>query len=360
MAKEEHLAVLKQGVEVWNKWREENPDVKPDLIETDLREITLTGADFSWVKLIRAKLDGMNLSNMKLYWANLSQSNLSGAKLIGADLSGVNFNLANLNGTDLSGTNLNFASFRDCNLCEAKLRGADITHSDLRVENLNEADLGDSIAGYTLFGDIDLSSVKGLETINHIGPSILGIDTIYKSKGKIPKVFLQGCGVPWNRAIEDLLVDTKNEYYRCFISYSNVDYDFANKLRDDLYSKNISSWFWPENAEMGIDNWDSIDRAINQNDKVILICSEASLNSNPVDREMERALQKEDTLRKRTGKKQDVLFPIRIDDYVFDKWEHPRRPDVLRKNVGDFTDWKNNDKYSRSLKKLVKALKKVE
>ena len=31
MANEEHVALLKQGVEVWNKWREENPDIKPDL-----------------------------------------------------------------------------------------------------------------------------------------------------------------------------------------------------------------------------------------------------------------------------------------------------------------------------------------
>ena len=31
MANKEHLKILKQGVEAWNKWREENPDVKPDL-----------------------------------------------------------------------------------------------------------------------------------------------------------------------------------------------------------------------------------------------------------------------------------------------------------------------------------------
>jgi len=29
MANEEHLEILDQGVEVWNKWRKENPDVKP-------------------------------------------------------------------------------------------------------------------------------------------------------------------------------------------------------------------------------------------------------------------------------------------------------------------------------------------
>jgi len=31
MADEEHVALLEQGVEVWNKWREENPGIVPDL-----------------------------------------------------------------------------------------------------------------------------------------------------------------------------------------------------------------------------------------------------------------------------------------------------------------------------------------
>jgi hypothetical protein len=42
MANPEHLAILKQGVEVWNNWRKENPTIQPDFIGADLR-----GADFS-------------------------------------------------------------------------------------------------------------------------------------------------------------------------------------------------------------------------------------------------------------------------------------------------------------------------
>ena len=29
MANPEHLEILKQGVDVWNKWREENPECNP-------------------------------------------------------------------------------------------------------------------------------------------------------------------------------------------------------------------------------------------------------------------------------------------------------------------------------------------
>jgi hypothetical protein len=30
MANAEHLAILRQGVDVWSKWREANPDIQPD------------------------------------------------------------------------------------------------------------------------------------------------------------------------------------------------------------------------------------------------------------------------------------------------------------------------------------------
>ena len=45
MANPEHLAILKQGVEEWNKWRMEQSDVMPDLSEADLYAADLSGAN---------------------------------------------------------------------------------------------------------------------------------------------------------------------------------------------------------------------------------------------------------------------------------------------------------------------------
>jgi len=36
MANEEHLKILRQGVEAWNKWRKANPNIQPDLGRADL------------------------------------------------------------------------------------------------------------------------------------------------------------------------------------------------------------------------------------------------------------------------------------------------------------------------------------
>ena len=38
MADNDHVALLKQGMEAWNKWREENPGIKPDLGGANLTE----------------------------------------------------------------------------------------------------------------------------------------------------------------------------------------------------------------------------------------------------------------------------------------------------------------------------------
>ena len=66
-----------------------------------------------------------------------------------------------------------------------------------------------------------------------------------------------------------------------------------------------------------------IDTAIRHYDKLVVICSENSLQSPPVIREIERALQKEDREHK------NVLFPIRIDNYLFEAWDHPRKADYV-------------------------------
>jgi hypothetical protein len=44
-----HVDILKQGTDVWNKWRDKNTDIqRPDFIEAHLERANLTGAIFSW------------------------------------------------------------------------------------------------------------------------------------------------------------------------------------------------------------------------------------------------------------------------------------------------------------------------
>lgn len=108
-------------------------------------------------------------------------------------------------GADLQGANLYYVDLQMANLSETKLIGSNF--------------LGAKIGG-TILGDVDLSTVYELETVAHQGPSTISIDTLYRSRGQIPEVFLRRTGVP-----EDIithvraLVERPFEFYSCFISY---------------------------------------------------------------------------------------------------------------------------------------------
>jgi len=66
MANKEHLAILRQGVDVWNEWREKHPDVAPDLSRSDLSEVDLSG-----VNLYEAELQEANLRSADLRAARI-------------------------------------------------------------------------------------------------------------------------------------------------------------------------------------------------------------------------------------------------------------------------------------------------
>ena len=147
MANQEQLAILKQGVDVWNKWREENPDVEIDLRKADLREMKLLRANLREANLSRANLSRAMLHEVKLARANLNRVNfdhadLSEALLREANLNGANLAHADLNYAYLYKSNLRKANLREANLKEANFTGADLREADLRGATLIKADFG--------------------------------------------------------------------------------------------------------------------------------------------------------------------------------------------------------------------------
>jgi hypothetical protein len=244
-----------------------------------------------------------------------------------------------LRGADLAGANLGAASLLGANLCGADLSGS----------SLSNATIGD-----TVFGNNDLSAVKGLETVHHWGPSTIGIDTIYRSKGEVPESFLRGCGVPGQFiAYAKSLTANPIEFYSCFISYSSKDQDndFANELHTKLQAQNVRCWFAPEDLKIGDRFQERIEESIRLYDKLLVVLSENSVNSPWVEREVQAAFEKE----QRQGT--TVLFPVRLDDAVMDctrAWA----ADIRRtRHIGDFRKWKDHDSFQESLDRLLRDLK---
>ncbi len=108
-----YLAKFKEGVEAWNQWRKDNPDIKPRLSNIQnlhyiLIEdsIDLSGFDFS----------NSYLSNSRFTYARLANADLSGADLSGANLFAANLSNANLFRVNLREVNAIHTRFCGANL----------------------------------------------------------------------------------------------------------------------------------------------------------------------------------------------------------------------------------------------------
>ncbi len=364
MANQEHLDIFKQGVQVWNQWRLEHPHIRPDLSGVDqnssnryIRGVPIDGANLSEVNLADTWLKYKSLKNTDLRRANLSRAYLRLADLQGADLGDANlqettFDQAHLEGANLSKTQLWRASLYEAYLMRANLGEANLIHTDLTKADCSEADFTGAEMARTILGDVNLRGAKGLETVIHHGPLVVGIDTIYRSKGQIPEVFLRGAGVPESfLAYMRSLAGEYMDYHTCFISCSSNDQEFAEQLYADLQSKGVRCWFGSHDMKIGDEIRERTDESIRLHDKLLLVLSEHSLNNRWVKKEVETAFEKEER------EKKLVLFPIRLDDAVMhttQAWAADIRRTRL---IGDFTMWKREDTYQQSLQRLLRDLK---
>lgn len=316
MANEEHLKILKQGVEVWNQWRAENSGIDPDLTRADLSDTNLNGA---------------NLRRVSLGLANLTRTSLVNADLSSADLPWAIFKGTLLDCTNLSKTNIDNTSFDDC----------------------------------------DLSGATGLEAVTHDGPCTIGIDTLNKSKGKIPEIFLRGCGLSdWqienarlfkaelsNEQITDiqykvhsLRISQAIQIKPLFISYSHSDKAFVDHIEKHLNQKGVRFWRDIHHATAGRLE-QQIDRAIRLHPVVLLILSANSVESDWVRHEARLARKLEQET------KSDVLCPIALDDaWKSCDWPERLREQIEESNILDFLQWQDQAQFDRMFARLIEGL----
>jgi hypothetical protein len=333
MANVVHLEMLRKGKDAWNRWRRKRLVVEPDLSGADLYRADLSGADFGPADLVDLNLRGVKFC---------------GATLIGAKLCG-----ANLVGADLSGARLHGADFTGANLYGANLRGAGISGA-----NLDRAFIGN-----TLFTNMDLRDVEGMESVVHSCPSEISLSTIYLSEGKIPNLFLRGCGVPeaFIAQVPALVAAVQPiQLNSCFISYSSMDKEFARLLHSRMREVGLRVWFAPEDIKGGDKLYDQINRAIQVHDRLLLVLSENSMRSKWVEVEIRRARKVELTEERRK------LFPIRLVSYAaLREWtcvDSATGEDLAEEVRGyfipDFSKWNIHDDFEDAFWKLLSDLKK--
>jgi uncharacterized protein YjbI with pentapeptide repeats len=255
MANRDQLNALNTGAEAWNRWLNENSEVKLDFRSADLQNLDLRGKRFPGADFRRAKIKGSDLSDCDFASADLRNADLSSTKICNAYFHRADFSSADLSRALLSDSNLTSANFEEtiliganleradlgnsillkakctaANLRYAKIRNADLHKTDfekailcnavfngsrLTNTNLSEADISyadltssilqsanlfNTIFRATVFFDtslygLDLSKCLDLESANVDGPCPIGLDTLALSHGQLPNNFLRGSGL---------------------------------------------------------------------------------------------------------------------------------------------------------------------
>ncbi|MGH8560085.1 MAG: toll/interleukin-1 receptor domain-containing protein [Methylococcales bacterium] len=302
-----YISILKEGgVREWNIWRENHPDEIPDLVEADLK--------------------GMNLERI----------NFSGCNLSRADLSDSNLHLANLGAYYDFKRSGRLHYWHSSWLEETSLTNTNLTQAVL-IAYCDKTIFSKAICNYTRFVDIELlQNAIGLEDIIVTAQNSMcsiGIDTVLKSKGILPDAFLKKCGYlpPTQKSLYDLeynlsenkkMVKKRSNFHSAFISCVEEDSSFAEKLQKSFQDLKIGNWFYRVHLLGGQRAQDQIDVGIQEKDRMIIIISKNMFEDNEyrffkrgsVRKEILRAKEKEDLLRKQNQKTYRVIFPIMPDD----------------------------------------------
>ena len=398
MAREEHVAILKQGVDVWNQWRAENPELQPDLSRvnfwnlepgdpylmealwnvwfpdpmayslknvnfdsTNLRGVCLSSADLRGARFKQADLSFADLRH-----ATVDQADFTNATLKAVKLNGLQASRANLSGADLENSDLSEAHLNEANLAKAYLKGVNFTGA-----NLYGTDLTQAVMQWSLFVNVDLCNVRGLEAVRHYGPSSIGMDTIHRSEGRIPDAFLRGCGlsaleIEYAKLADPglgteqtaAITDRIRQFYRdgrqaysCFISFDRGDEELTRVLYSDLQRHGIRCWFVPEHQTFGDPLRPGLDRQIRLRTKLLVVLSENSAKNEWVGDEVESALQEE------VRSNRLILVPIRLDDAVMNTQEEWVANVRRSRHIEDFTNWRNRNHYQQVFQQLLRKLR---
>jgi hypothetical protein len=342
MDRDDALRLLRSGPEGIAAWNRRRMSGEADLREIDLKNANLNKADLRNVDLSNAELNLSQLCDANLARANLNKADLTGAQLIDANLSGSSLIDARLRGADLG--------------------GASLASATLIATDLNDANLADAQCNLTVFTGIDFADVKGLDLVQHLGPSTIGLSTIFRTRGRIPEAFLRGCGVPRDviARIPELIdsIDP-SQFYSCFISYSHKDEEFAKQLHSRMVEEKLRVWYAPEDMPYGQKLHDEIETAIRVYDKLLLVLSRQSMDSEWVRTEIRKARKAEIKEKKRK------LFPIRLVDFeAIRNWEcfdtdsgKDLAVEIREYLIPDFSNWKAPDAFEAGFARLVKSLK---
>ncbi|WDP88513.1 MAG: pentapeptide repeat-containing protein [Desulfobacter sp.] len=182
----EHLRVLlEQGVDGWNEWRDENPEINPNLSCVDLEIHKERLSPSSLYKKIAHSSNNIikrgdenkqiRFSFLKI---NFNRTNLERANLSNVDLEKARLGFSNLRNSKLQQTR-----FQGAYLQASDFQGADLFWTDLKDATMNQANLQNSLLVYADFTRAIVADIKYTKEIRILGQVFFSYNTIKSFHG---------------------------------------------------------------------------------------------------------------------------------------------------------------------------------
>ena len=367
------IGIVKKGRRALAKWRRANPDGLLNLSDADLQNVDLRGANLKRADLTGTDLRGSNLVGANFTEADLTRADLRDAKLVkadfynarlfkatfaGSDCSGAHLRRAEAIEADFSGVNLTKADLVEMNLRNGSLAEATLIGADLSRARLSGVDIREAVFGWTVLGDVDLTQLVGIDQLEHVGPSTLGLDTARLSHDRLSESFLQGCGVSESVVQQwESLFGHPCEEIPCFIRFAPDDSSFAKNVFKVGQQKGLRCWLdeMPKDAAKRRNH--NSPTTYETNERVLFCVSKASLESWWGHDEIERIQNREKRAKEDTGRDERLFFPLNLDGFMFSgDWNHPQEKQLAKLTI-DFVGWRRNkEKFEQEMTGLIQLM----
>ncbi len=141
--------------------------------------------------------------------------------------------------------------------------------------------------------------------------------------GRVAATTLRRVAEALGVAIEALISNpTPQVHHTVFLSYGGPDEPIAERFYEEFTERGISCFFFPVSAVPGVRLHRTMSQGIEEYDRVVLLCSQNSLDRPGLLNELEQVLIRE----AREGGT-ELLIPVALDDTIFTEWA-PERPDL--------------------------------
>jgi hypothetical protein len=324
------------------------------LSNCDFTDATINGLHIQSGALDSCKFDRAQISRFYCDGTGITKSSFDRALFSNVTLRNVDIAHCTLQTCSFRTSTLDAVNFADCDLSSASFENARFVGTRWVDTQLRELD----VRGAT-FHDCDVGPLCDT-AVQSVHGALFDWKTICKSlraEGLMRILIASGFPeimatytIDAARTVDPLLLFTLMR--STFISYGGPDAPFARQLRERLHANGVRTFFFERDAIPGERIHEVMRREVNEHDRVILICSAASLNRSGVKNEIVETLARE----ARDGGA-SYLIPITIDDYLF-SWNDTLGFVIRDRVVADFRRAVDEDiKFEQEFIKLLRALR---